>query len=302
MKIKGTDLDLPRVSIGCMRIADKSRDEVYQLIQTALDLGINYFDHADIYGGGKCEELFGQVLANHPGLRERLIIQTKCGIDPGVCFNFSKEYILACVDRSLRRLQIDYIDILLFHRFDTLVDLEEFNEAIEELKASGKVRYFGLSNATSMQMAMVDKFVTEKMYFNQIELSLLHSNIIDNGFYTNLTGNLAANTTGGLLEYARINDVNLQAWSPIRADLSSPTFLDNPDYPELNKKLQLLADKYKVGKSAIAIAWINTHPANIITILGTTSPKRLREMAQGANLKLTREEWYDLYATYHPLP
>lgn len=298
-----TDLKVSRLALGCMRIADKSEDEVEKLILTALDYGINFFDHADIYGGGKSESLFGEVLKKHPELREKMIIQTKCGIVPGKRYDFSKEHIINSVYQSLERLNVDYVDILLLHRPDALCDPKEVAEALNELYESGKVKYFGVSNHTPLQIQLLQKFVKYPIIINQLQLSIVHSVMMDSGLNMNMKENWAQDKDGGVLDYCRLNDITIQPWSVVQASWAEGTFLNNPDYQKLNDVMNDLANEYHVTKSAIAIAWLLRHPACMQPILGTTSCEHLKEMVQAIDVELTRQQWYDLYlASDKPLP
>lgn len=296
------ELTVSNLALGCMRIGNKSEEEVYELILAALDAGINLFDHADIYYGGKSEEVFGQVLASHPELREKMVIQTKCGIVPGVCFDLSKEHILNSVEDSLKRLNVDCIDILLLHRMDPLMDINEVKEAFDELKVSNKVKYFGLSNALPSQFELLSSVLNVPLLVNQVEFSPAHTNLIDQGIFMNIKTPLATSTDGNLIDYAMMKKISIQAWSPIRESLAHDTFLDNPDYAKLNEVLYELSQKYRVSKGAIVVAWIKTHPAKIATIIGTTTPARIGEMAAGMAVNLTRQEWYAIYTWDKKLP
>ncbi|MCF0107187.1 MAG: aldo/keto reductase [Holdemanella sp.] len=303
MKLPQTDLTVSRLALGHMRIFMKSVDEVDELIKKALDLGINFFDHADIYGGGRCEELFGEVLQRHPEYREKMIIQSKCAIVPGKRYDFSKEHILSSVDGILSRLKIGYLDILLLHRPDALCDPKEVAEAFDELYESGKVRYFGVSNHTPYQIKLLQKYIKHPIIINQLQLSIVHSVMIDSGMNANMKEAWAQDKDGGVLDFCRLEDITIQPWSVVQASWKEGTFIDNPDYEKLNKVMQELADKYNVTKGAIAIAWLLRHPANMQPILGTTSPVHLEEMAKACDITLTRQEWYDLYlASEKPLP
>ncbi|MDD3028566.1 MAG: aldo/keto reductase [Erysipelotrichaceae bacterium] len=296
------ELTVSNLALGCMRIGNKSEEEVYQLILAALDAGINLFDHADIYYGGKSEKVFGQVLANHPELREKIVIQTKCGIVPGVCFDLSKEHILKSVDDSLKRLNVDCIDILLLHRMDPLMDINEVKEAFDELKAGNKVKYFGLSNALPSQFELLSSVLNVPLMVNQVEFSPAHTNLIDQGIFMNIKTPLATSTDGNLIDYAMMKKISIQAWSPIRESLAHDTFLDNQDYAKLNEVLDELSQKYQVSKGAIVVAWIKTHPAKITTVIGTTTPVRIAKMAAGMAVNLTRQEWYSIYTWDKKLP
>lgn len=301
--LPNTNLNVSRIALGCMRIADKSVDDVEKLVRCALDLGINFFDHADIYGAGKSEEIFGEVLKRHPDWRKEMIIQSKCAIVPGKRYDFSREHIMKCVNESLERLHCDYLDILLLHRPDALCDPEEVAETFDELYESGKVRYFGVSNHTPLQIQLLQKYCKQPIIINQLQLSIVHSVMIDSGMNMNMKESWAQDKDGGVLDYCRLHDITIQPWSSIQASWAEGTFIDHPDYKELNDALQTLADKYNVTKTAISIAWLLRHPAKMQPIVGTTSPAHLKEMAAAADINLSRQEWYDLYlASGKPLP
>lgn len=298
-----TDLKVSQLALGCMRIADKSVEEVETLITTALELGINFFDHADIYGGGQSERIFGEVLRRNPNMRESMIIQTKCAIVPGKRYDFSKEYILNSVDESIERLQCGYIDILLLHRPDALCDPQEVAEAFDELYSSGKVKYFGVSNHTPYQIELLQKYCHQPIIINQLQLSIVHSVMIDSGLNMNMKEDWAQDRDGGVLDYCRLKDITIQPWSVVQASWAEGTFLNNPSYKKLNDVLDCLAKKYEVASSAIAVAWLLRHPAHMQPILGTTSPIHLKEIVQAVDVHLSRQEWYDLYlASEKPLP
>ncbi|WP_294578623.1 aldo/keto reductase family oxidoreductase [uncultured Thomasclavelia sp.] len=302
-KLPKTDLTVSRIALGCMRIADKSVEEVAKLVETALNLGINFFDHADIYGGGKSEELFGEVLKQHPEYRKKMVIQTKCGIVPGKRYDFSKEHIISSVEQSLKRLNCDYIDILLLHRPDALANYQEVAAAFDELYESKKVRYFGVSNHTPLQIELLQKYSKYPIIINQLQLSIVHSVMIDSGLNMNMKEAWAQDKDGGVLDYCRLHDITIQPWSVLQASWAEGTFIDNPDYAKLNEKLDELAQEYQVNKTAIAIAWLLRHPAIMQPIVGTTSPKHLQETVAAIDVELTRQQWYDLYlASGKPLP
>ena len=282
------------IGLGCMRIANLDKNEVNNLINTALDCGINFFDHADIYGKGKSEEIFSESISLTPSLREKIIIQSKCAIRPGM-YDYSKEHILDSVDGILKRLKTDYLDILLLHRPDTLMEPEEVSEAFEKLYTEGKVRNFGVSIHNSMQIELLNKYLKNKITINQLQFSIMHTGIIDSGLNVNMKNSPSIDRDSSILEYCRLNDITIQAWSPYQYGFFEGTFIDNPKFPELNKKLNELAEKYNVSSTAIATAWILRHPAKIQTIVGTTNENRLRDICTASNIQLTREEWYSLY-------
>lgn len=298
-----TSLEVSRIALGCMRIADKSVEDVEELIKTALDAGINFFDHADIYGQGQSEKIFGEVLKKHPDYRQKMIIQTKCGIIPGQRYDFSKEHILQSVHNSLKRLNTNHVDILLLHRPDALCDPKEVAEAFDELYQEHKVRYFGVSNHTPLQIELLQKYLKYPIIINQLQLSIVHSVMIDAGLNMNMKEAWAQDKDGGVLDYCRFKDITIQPWSVIQASWAEGCFIDHPDYPKLNAVMKTLADEYHVTKSAIAIAWLLRHPAKMQPIIGTTSPLHLKEMCEACQVHLTRQQWYDLYlAGDKPLP
>ncbi|MDU4884422.1 aldo/keto reductase family oxidoreductase [uncultured Clostridium sp.] len=282
------------IGLGCMRIADLDKKEVNNLINTALDCDINFFDHADIYGKGKSEEIFSEALSMSPSLREKIILQSKCAIRPGM-YDYSKEHILSSVDGILKRLKTDYLDILLLHRPDTLMEPEEVSEAFEKLYNEGKVRNFGVSNHNSMQIELLNKYLKNKITINQLQFSIMHTGIIDSGLNVNMKNSPSIDRDNSILEYCRLNDITIQAWSPYQYGFFEGTFIDNPKFPELNKKLKELAEKYNVSSTAIATAWILRHPAKIQTIVGTTNENRLKDICTASNVNLTRQEWYEIY-------
>lgn len=292
--LNNTNLSIPEIGMGCMRIVElENADAVKGWVDTALEHGINFFDHADIYGKGRCEELFGQVLT--PSLREKIILQSKCSIRPGIAFDFSKEHILNSVDGILKRLNTEYLDILLLHRPDALMEPEEVADAFRILKESGKVRHFGVSNQTPMQMELLSKYCDEPLLINQLQLSIAHCPMINSGINANMYNDSGINRDGGVLEYCRLKDITIQAWSPFQYGMFEGVFLGNEKFAELNKVIDNLAEKYNVTNSAIAVAWILRHPAGIQTIVGTTNKDRIAQISKASEIRLTREEWYALY-------
>ena len=291
----GTDLNVSNIIMGNMRINNLSVKDTEKLIHTALEAGINIFDHADIYNGGGCEEQFSKALSEHKDIREKMILQSKCGIRGGY-YDFSKEHILSSVDGILQRLDTDYLDILLLHRPDPLMEPDEVAEAFDQLHHSGKVRYFGVSNHNPAQIELLQKSLTQKLVVNQMQLSIAHTPLIDSGVSLNMHADNAVNRDSSTLEYCRLNDITLQAWSPFQTGFFDGVFVgDNERFPELNEVLERLAKKYDVTPTSIAVAWITRHPANIQVVLGTTNAGRLQESAAGSEIPLTRPEWYELY-------
>ncbi len=287
-------LEVPGIALGCMRIAGlDTKNAVRELIDTALEHEINFFDHADIYARGEAERIFGKAVQGIP--REKLIIQTKCGIRPGVCYDFSKEHILYSVDESLKRLNMEYIDILLLHRPDTLMEPETVAEAFDILESQGKVRHFGVSNQNAMQIELLNHYCDRKIKINQLQFSIAHCGIIDSGLNVNMQNNAAISRDGNILEYCRLNGITIQAWSTFQYGFFEGVFLGNERFPELNRVIDELAEKYQVTNSAVAIAWILRHPAGIQALIGSTNKQRIKDICKACDVKMTREEWYALY-------
>lgn len=296
----GGHLAASNVVLGLMRIPKMSDEAVRELVGTARDAGIDFFDHADIYGDELhgCERRFAEAMQLTPSEREQITIQSKAGIvKDGPYFDFSYEHLVESVDGSLQALQTDYLDILLLHRPDALVEPDEVARAFDELEASGKVRAFGVSNHTPAQIDLLRTSVTQPLVANQLQLSITHSPIIAQGVAANMQGDDQALTLdgGGIVDYCRLHDITIQAWSPFQAGFFTGVFLGSPDYPELNAVIDRLAAKYDVPAIAIATAWITRHPANMQVVLGTTNPERVAGAAQGSDIPLTRPEWYELF-------
>ena len=301
-----TTLEASNVILGLMRIADLDDKEVQTLVGTAIDSGINFFDHADVYGGKThgCEQRFGEAISFSDAEREAVIIQSKVGIRDGY-WDFSKEHILESVDGSLKALNTPYLDILLLHRPDTLMEPDEIAAAFDELQSSGKVRNFGVSNQTPGQVELLKRSVTQPLPFNQVQLSITHAPLIAQGVAANMAGlDQSIDRDLGILDYSRLNDITLQAWSPFQKGFFDGVFLgDRENYAELNDVLEELAATYSVTPTGIAVAWITRHPANMQVVLGTTKPERVIESAAGSEIPLTRTEWYRLFtAAGHILP
>ena len=289
--------DASRLILGCMRMPALTTEAAAKMIETAVELGINYIDHATCYGDGEAETRFGDAIALTSVKREDLIIQSKCGLrfDKQI-FDWRKENIIDSVDGILKRLKMEYLDVLLLHRPDLLYDPEQIAEAFDELETAGKVRHFGVSNTMPMQIELLKKYVKQPLKINQLQLSLEQSQLIDQDLYmNNKTTDMSVMRDGGALDYCRLNDITIQAWSPLQHGMFKGMFIDNPEFPEMNKVLGELADNYGVTKAAIAIAWILRHPAKMQVIAGTMNPTHLTEMAAADKLTLTHEEWYKLY-------
>jgi predicted oxidoreductase len=294
LNIGGSELKTSAISLGCMRIHEMEKNEISHLINTALDSGINLFDHADIYGGGKSEEVFAQAIGMNSSVREKMIIQSKCGIRKGM-FDFSKEHILQSVDGILQRLQTDYIDVLLLHRPDTLMEPEEIAEAFTILEDAGKVRHFGVSNQNPMQIELLNKYIKQPIIANQLQLSITNTGMIDAGFNVNMTNPPSVNRDGSVLDYCRLKDITIQAWSPFQYGFFEGTFIDNEKFPELNGVLDRIAGEKAMSKIGLAIAWILRHPAKMQAVIGTTNSTRVADIAKAADVELSREEWYEIY-------
>lgn len=300
LKLAGGELLGSEIALGCMRITELSDREAENLVQTALDEGINFFDHADIYASGRSEEVFAKAAHMSPSVRGKMILQTKCGIcqsdGENVAFDFSKKHILESVDGSLKRLNTDYVDVLLLHRPDALVEPEEVAEAFRLLHSSGKVRYFGVSNEKPMQIELLQKYVDQKLWFNQLQLSITNASMISNGLYVNMENDGAADRDGSVLDYCRLKDITIQAWSPFQYGFFEGVFLGSDKFPELNRKISEIARKKGVPETAIAVAWILRHPAKIQTIAGTTNAQRLKDICKASSVELSRPEWYEIFS------
>ncbi|MCU1424530.1 MAG: oxidoreductase [Microbacteriaceae bacterium] len=301
-----TDLETSNVILGLMRIGELDDAAIRDLVAAARDAGINYFDHADIYGGERhfCERRFGDADSFTPAEREAVVVQSKVGIRNGY-FDFSRQHILDTVDESLAALKLDYLDALLLHRPDTLVEPEEVAAAFDELHAAGKVRHFGVSNHTPGQTELLKKYVNQPLAINQVQLSITHAPLVAQGVAANMTVlDQSVSRDLGMLDYSRLNDITLQAWSPFQKGFFDGVFLgDRENFAELNDVIDDLAAQYAVPTSAIAVAWITRHPANMQVVLGTTTIARVQESALGSDVPLTRAEWYRLFtAAGHLLP
>lgn len=282
---------------GCMRMPSLSKEEAAKVIKTAHERGINYFDHATCYGMGEAETRFAEAFPLTGIKREKIFIQSKCGICPERSeFDWTKENIIASVDGILGRLKCEYIDTLLLHRPDLLFDPEEVAEAFDELEEAGKVCRFGVSNLMPMQIELLKKYVKQPLVINQVQLSLEQSQLIDQSLYmNNKTTDMSINRDGSALDYCRLNDITIQAWSPLQIGMFGGTFIDNPDYPELNKVLAEIADREHVSKTAIAIAWILRHPAKMQAIIGTMNVNHINDACDATKVELSHHDWYALY-------
>ncbi|WP_402467154.1 aldo/keto reductase [Isoptericola aurantiacus] len=295
-----TGHQVPNVVLGLMRIAQMDDDAVRTLVRTARDAGIDFVDHADVYGGDLhgCERRFAEAMQLTPSQRAELTIQSKAGIVPdGPYFDYSYDHLVSSVEGSLEALGTDYLDVLLLHRPDALVEPDEVARAFDHLESTGKVRAFGVSNHTPGQIELLKKSVRQPIVANQVQLSITHAPLVAQGVAANMAGldQSVVRDGGGLLDYCRLHDITVQAWSPFQAGFFTGVFLGSEDYPELNAVIDRLAAKYDVPAIAIATAWITRHPAGMQVVLGTTTPERVAGAAQGSDVPLTRAEWYELF-------
>ena len=303
IKLGKSNLQVPAIAVGCMRIdsVEKSAAEIF--IKTALDLGANYFDHADCYANGECESIFADAIGMNSTVREKIYLQSKCGIVPGKMFDFSKEHILESVDGILSRLKTDYLDALLLHRPDALVEPEEVAEAFDSLFASGKVRNFGVSNQDSNLIQLLQKYLKQPIIANQLQLSITNATLITQSMNINMLDDMAVDRDNGILNFCRLNDITIQAWSPFQYGYFEGVFLGNEKFQTLNDKLNEVAENHGVSNTTIALAWILRHPAKIQPVTGTINTSRLAECVKATEITLSREEWYDIFlAAGHRLP
>ena len=290
----GEGISVPVIALGCMRIADMSLAESARLVETAMELGLNFFDHADIYGDGRSEEVFAAGLAEAGFRRDEVILQSKCGIRDGM-FDFSRDYILKSVEGILSRLKTDYLDLLLLHRPDTLMEPEEVAEAFSSLLTSGKVRHFGVSNQNPGQIELLCRSLPMPIVANQLQLSLTNTGMIDAGFNVNMRNEASVNRDGGILDYCRLNDITIQPWSPFQYGFFDGVFIGSGRYPELNSELKRIAGLQGLSPTGVAAAWLLRHPAKMQPVVGTTNPGRLKEIARSVDYRMSREDWYGLY-------
>jgi predicted oxidoreductase len=288
-------LQVPAIAVGCMRINGLELNEAERFVQVCIEEGANFFDHADIYGNGVCEEIFAKAIHMNASVREKIILQSKCGIKPGISFDFSKDHILSSVDGILKRLKTDYLDVLLLHRPDALVEPEEVAEAFDALHSSGKVRHFGVSNQNPMQIQLLQKNVKQPIVANQLQLSITNATMISQGIHVNMLDDAAVNRDGSVLDFCRLNDITIQPWSPFQYGFFEGVFIGSKKFPELNAKLDELAEKYHVSSTTIAIAWILRHPAHMQPVTGTMNIQRMKDCIKATEITLTREEWYAIH-------
>lgn len=298
-----SQLQVPVVAVGCMRIANMENSQLVKHINFCVENGLNFFDHADIYGGGECEKVFSKAFKETGLRREDIILQSKCGIRKGM-YDFSKDYILKSVDGILKRLDTDYLDVLVLHRPDALVEPEEVAQAFDILESSGKVRHFGVSNHRPMQIELLKQSVKQDIIVDQLQFGVAASSMISSGLEANMMTEGAVDRDGSVLDYCRLNKITIQAWSPfLHGFFKGVVVGDRENYPELNNVLDELAKEYDTTPTAVATAWVLRHPANIQLIAGTTKIQRLEEIIDGSKINLTREQWYKIYLSAgHILP
>jgi len=288
-------LFVPTIAVGCMRINGLDEKKAAAFVQTALEHGANFFDHADIYGRGECERIFSRAIGMCPSVREKILLQSKCGIVPGKMFDFSKEHILNSVDGILQRMGTEYLDVLLLHRPDALVEPEEVADAFDILKRAGKVRHFGVSNQNPMQIQLLEKHLNVPIVANQLQLSITNATMISAGINVNMENASAVNRDGGVLDYCRLKDITIQPWSPFQYGFFEGVFIRSDKYPALNEKLTEIANRYGVSETTIVMAWLLRHPAKFMPITGTMNKQRLIDCIRACEITLTREEWYEIY-------
>jgi len=306
INLGNSGLIVPDVALGVMRIDSKTANEAQSIVEKALDKGVNFFDTADIYAAGNSSTVFGQALKDAVVNRDDIFIQSKGGIIledgqingdgwTGPRYDFTGEHLIASVDAELQRLQTDYLDVFLLHRPDTLQDPAEIAEAFNTLKKAGKVRHFGVSNMNPWQVELLQSAVEQKLVANQLQFGIMHTGMIDTEFHVNMTDPRSVDHDGGILAYSRLKKMTIQAWSPFQYGFFDGPFIDNPKFPEINAKLQEIADKYDVTKNAVAVAWITYHPAKMQVVLGSMNLNRIDEMTENDKVQLTNQEWYDIY-------
>lgn len=295
IKMGPSTLSIPAMALGIMRMDQKSVTEAADAISAAYEEGINFIDSADIYGGGKSETVFGQALKETKIGRDKLFIQSKTGIVPGKRYDFSEKYILTAVDGILDRMQVDYLDSLVLHRPDILMDPEEVAEAFDTLQAQGKVRFFGVSNFNASEIELLKTAVTQPIMFDQLQFGLMHTGMLDSIVHTNMTDEKSVDHDGQTWNYLLRHRITLQCWSPFQYGMFEGTFINNSKFPQLNEKLEKLAEHYQVGKNAIAASWILRCPGQIQILVGSMNPQHIADSAAGSDIQLTKQEWYDLY-------
>lgn len=292
IKLGRSDLNVSEIALGCMRMDKLNLEDAARVIETAYNEGVNFYDHADIYGKGESEKRFSDALKKTSIKREDILLQSKAGIRSGF-FDFSKEHILKTVEDSLERLDTDYLDVLLLHRPDALVEPEEVAEAFDELQSSGKVKHFGVSNHSPLQIELLKKYIKQDLITNQLQFSVMHTGMVDAGIHVNTKNENSIDHDRAILDYSRVNDMTVQPWSPVHGEKG--VFLNNPEYKEVNDKLTEVGKNYDLDNEAMAIAWLLRHPAKMQVILGTMTPERIKNYSKASGISMTREEWYSIY-------
>ena len=292
IKLGKSDLNVTEIALGCMRMDKLKLEDAAEVIETAYSEGINFYDHADIYGGGESEKRFSDALKKTAIKREDIFLQSKAGIRSGF-YDFSRKHIVETVEASLKRLDTDYLDVFLLHRPDALVEPEEVAEAFDHLHSSGKVKQFGVSNHSPLQIELLKKYVDQELVANQLQFSVMHTGMVDAGVHVNTKHENSIDHDRAILDYSRLNDMTVQPWSPVHGEKG--VFLNNPEYQQLNDKLTEVGEKYDLDNEAMAIAWLLRHPAQMQVILGTMTPDRIRNYSSASGVKITREEWYSIY-------
>lgn len=296
-------LEQQRLILGCMRLNNLSQKESDRYLNHVIERDVTFFDHSDVYGMGECEKIFGIFLKNNPGMRDKIIIQDKTGIISGKMYDSSYKHIIESVDKQLKDLNTDYLDILLIHRPDALLESEEVNKAFNELKESGKVRSFGVSNFYFLQVQLLQKGLDEKLKYNQLQFGPAKSEMVTDSMQANMLQAGPINRYSETLDYCRLNDIRVQTWSPLQWGMIEGCFFDNPKFEKLTKTLEKIGKKYGVDKAAIAIAYNLRHPANMQVIIGTMNKKHFDGMIDARNIILEREEWYEIMMSAgYPLP
>ncbi len=295
----GGVLEASEMALGCMRDCRIPFEDAEKLVLTAVDEGITFFDHADVYGAGASEEYFGRILERNPGLREKILIQSKCALirdtEKTLYIDTSKKHIIESVENSMKRLKVDHLDTFLLHRADTLIEPEEVAEAFDILHSAGKVRYFGVSNFKTMDLAFLQSCLNQRLIINQMQLSVAHTELIDPTASVQLNELDNVDRNGGVLTYMRMKKMTAQAWSPFQVRFYGGVFMNDDQYPILNSVVNRMSEEKKASPSAIAIAWILRHPAKIQPLIGTTNKERLKDICTASNVEISREEWYELY-------
>ena len=294
MKLGKSGLDVPVVAVGCMRLNSLDAPAAERFVQTALELGANFFDHADIYAGGRCESLFADAVHMRDDVREHILLQSKCGIQKGM-YDLSREHILSAVEGSLRRLRTDYLDVLLLHRPDALIEPDDVAEAFFQLEREGKVRLFGVSNFKPMQIQLLQKSVHQSIVANQLQMSIAHASMISSGINVNMQNTAAVDRDGSVLDFCRLHDITVQPWSPFQHGFFGGAFLGNEKFGDLNRVIDEVAAAHGVASTTIVLAWLLRHPAKLQPVTGTTKVERLRDCIRASEIELTRTEWYAIY-------